>query len=174
MSIEPLGPLLADFTAGDGPDFRPVNDQVMGGRSVSRWRWDPEGFGVFEGMVSLARGGGFASVRAGLENTDLSECAGVLVRARGDGQRYRLVLRHDRRFSGVNHMHDFSTPEGEWADVFLPFAGFRASRMGATPPGARPLDPSRIRQVGLMIADRQAGPFHLELAWIRGAGRGSR
>ncbi|WP_369294113.1 CIA30 family protein [Klebsiella pneumoniae] len=28
------------------------------------------------------------------------------------------------------------------------------------------LDPSRITQVGLMIVDRQAGPFRLEVAWL--------
>lgn len=168
--MEPLGPFLADFAEADAPEFRPVNDQVMGGRSVSRWRRDAGGFGVFEGLVSLANGGGFASARAALENTDLSGHAGIAVRARGDGKRYRLIVRNDRRFSGVNHMQEFEAPAEEWGDVFLPFSGFRASRMGRTPPDAPELDPSRIRQLGLMIAGGQAGPFHLEVAWVRGAG----
>jgi monofunctional biosynthetic peptidoglycan transglycosylase len=174
MTMELLGPFLADFTVPEAPDFRPVNDQVMGGRSVSRWRLDPEGFGVFEGLVSLARGGGFASARAALENTDLSANDGVLLRVRGDGQRYRLILRNDRRFSGVNHMHDFTAPEGDWTEVFCSFDAFRPSRMGYTPRDAAPLDPARIRQMGLMIAERQEGPFHLELAWVRGAGTAAR
>jgi len=33
--------------------------------------------------------------------------------------------------------------------------------------GAPPLDPARVRQVGLMIADRQAGPFSLAVRSIR-------
>lgn len=174
MNMEPLGPFLADFGAPGAPEFRPVNDQVMGGRSVSRWRLDPEGFGVFEGLVSLANGGGFASVRAALENTDLSGHAGVVIRVRGDGQRYRLTLRNDRRFSGVNHMHDFTATDAGWAELFLPFEGFRPSLRGRTPRNAAPLDPAKIRQMGLMIAERQEGPFHLEVAWIRGAGSAPR
>ena len=27
-------------------------------------------------------------------------------------------------------------------------------------------DPARIRSLGFMISDRQAGPFHLEIDWI--------
>lgn len=168
--MDNLGPFLVDFSEPGAPDPSPVNDQVMGGRSVSRWRRDAGGYGVFEGLVSLADGGGFASVRAALENTDLSGHAGVVVRVRGDGKRYRLILRNDRGLSGINHMHDFVAPDGEWREVVLPFAGFRPSRRGRTPPDAPPLDPARIRQLGLMIADRQAGPFHLEVAWIRAAG----
>jgi len=34
-------------------------------------------------------------------------------------------------------------------------------------PGAPPLDPARVRQIGLMIADRQAGPFALAVRSIR-------
>jgi hypothetical protein len=33
-------------------------------------------------------------------------------------------------------------------------------------PGAQPLDPVRIRQFGLMISDKQAGPFELLVDWI--------
>jgi hypothetical protein len=32
--------------------------------------------------------------------------------------------------------------------------------------GVPPLDPARVRQMGLMIADRQAGPFALAIRSI--------
>jgi monofunctional biosynthetic peptidoglycan transglycosylase len=140
----------------------------MGGRSASRFRATRDGTGIFEGVVSLENNGGFASVRAGIESADLSGLTGVRLRVRGDGHRYRLTLRNDRKLSGLNYMHDFPTTAGEWTEVILPFAGFQASIRGYRPPDAPPLDPSRIRQVGLMIADKQAGPFRLEVAWIRG------
>ena len=37
---------------------------------------------------------------------------------------------------------------------------------GREVPGAPPLNPARIRQVGLMIAERQAGPFAVEVRRI--------
>jgi NADH dehydrogenase [ubiquinone] 1 alpha subcomplex assembly factor 1 len=48
----------------------------------------------------------------------------------------------------------------------LPLACFRASFRGREVPGAPVLDPARIRQVGLMIAARQAGPFALDIRRI--------
>lgn len=161
-------PYLADWTVPEAPQLQPVDDRVMGGRSVSRFRSTREGFGVFEGVVSLENNGGFASVRAGIDSVDLGAAAGVLLRARGDGSRYRLSLRNDRRLSGINYLHDFQPPEDAWEEIGLLFADFRPSVRGRTPPNAPPLDRTRIRQVGLMIADRQAGPFRLEVAWIRG------
>jgi hypothetical protein len=140
----------------------------MGGRSASRFRIAPEGIGVFEGVVSLENNGGFASVRSGIDNVDLGSAAGVLIRVRGDGSHYRLSLRNDRRLSGINYFHDFEPPVEEWGEIGLPFPGFRPSVRGRVPPNAPPLDRTRLRQIGLMIADRQAGPFRLEVAWIRG------
>lgn len=161
-------PFLLDFSEPGAPRLDPVDDVVMGGRSASRFRRTGEGTGVFEGRVSLAAGGGFASVRGTLDDTDLSDCPGVLLRVRGDGKRYRLTLRNDRRLSGVNWMQPLEPPAGEWVELPLPFSGFEPSRMGYRPSNPKPLDPAHIRQVGFMIADRQDGPFRLELAWIRG------
>ena len=159
---------LADWGRPEAPRPQPVDDRVMGGRSVSRFRVTRGGTGVFEGVVSLENGGGFASVRAGIDNVDLGGASGVRIRARGDGARYRLTLRNDRRLSGVNYFHDFAPPSDDWAEITLPFEGFRASLRGRTPPDAPRLDPRRIRQLGFMIADRQEGPFRLEVAWVRG------
>jgi glutaminyl-tRNA synthetase len=54
-------------------------------------------------------------------------------------------------------------------------AGTYSSRRFAGTPGdaahhaAGPLDPARIRAFGLMISERQAGPFRLELATLHAA-----
>lgn len=161
-------PELADWSRPEAPRLQPVDDRVMGGRSASRFRVTDQGSGIFEGVVSLENNGGFASVRAGIENVDLGGAAGVRIRARGDGSRYRLSLRNDRRLSGINYFHDFQPPTDEWGEITLAFEGFRPSFRGRTPPNAPPLDPRRIRQIGFMIADRQEGPFRLEIAWVRG------
>ena len=43
--------------------WRAIDDRVMGGVSRSRLRHERAGHAVFEGEVSLALNGGFASVR---------------------------------------------------------------------------------------------------------------
>jgi monofunctional biosynthetic peptidoglycan transglycosylase len=158
---------LSEFRAGEAAAWRSIDDVVMGGVSSSRLTLTSAGTGVFEGAVSLANNGGFASVRRPVGPLDLSAHPGIELRVRGDGRRYRLRLRPDDRFDGVAWQAGFETLDGEWQVVALPFADFEPSYRGRRPAGAGPIDTRRIAQLGLMIADRQAGPFRLEIDWIR-------
>lgn len=49
-----------------------VNDTVMGGLSRSKLTISPLGYGIFSGHVSLANGGGFASVRCEFEHVNVA------------------------------------------------------------------------------------------------------
>ena len=40
-----------------------VDDIVMGGKSLGSFKLSPDGFGLFEGHISLENNGGFSSVR---------------------------------------------------------------------------------------------------------------
>ena len=62
----------------------------------------------------------------------------------------------------VNELKGFVAPPA-WTTIRLPLAEFRPGFRGRAVPDAPPLDPARVRQVGLMIADRQAGPFALAI-----------
>ena len=146
--------------------WRPINDGVMGGVSSSAFRFDPQGFAVFEGQVSLAFGGGFASVRAVTPDFARANFEGISLQAWGDGKRYKLNLFTDQSFDGVAYQTEFLPPAGDWATVFLPKESFVASFRGRPVAQAPALDGSRIAQVGLMIASKQAGPFCLKLRRI--------
>ncbi len=161
---------MIDFAAADAPAWLPVNDGVMGGLSRSALTVTEGGMGLFAGELSLANNGGFASVRAAVADHDLGAAHGLLLKVRGDGRPYRLRLRTDAGFDGVAYQVEFATEAGRWLEVACPFADFRPVFRGRAVPGAPPLDPAAVRQVGLMIADKQAGPFALEIAWIRAAG----
>lgn len=157
---------LVDFSSGVA-GWRSVDDVVMGGVSRSGLRASEDGTALFTGELSLENNGGFASVRTGLPPTDLSGWSGLAIRVRGDGNLYRLRLRTDGRYDGIAYQATFATRAGVWREVELPFATFAPTFRGRRPAGAPPLDPSRLRQVGLMIAEKQAGGFALEVAWIR-------
>ncbi len=158
---------LIDFATPDRANWRSIDDVVMGGMSGSRLRISGSGTGIFEGVVSLANNGGFASARAVVGLHDLSEFPGLCIRARGDGRRYRLRLHMESGMDTVAYQAAFVTVAGSWMEVFLPFGDFEPTFRGGQPAGAPPLDTRRIMQIGIMIADRQAGPFRLEIAWIR-------
>ena len=156
---------LLDFSTGLPDDCMIVNDDVMGGRSSGALR-PGDGVGVFEGELSLEDNGGFASFRVAVPEGSLAGAARVLARVRGDGKRYQLRLRPGRRYTGIAYTAGFDTAAGEWATVELPVEAFEPTFRGSRPPDAGPLDPADVGEVGIMVADKQDGPFRLEIACI--------
>lgn len=163
--------LLTNFTA-TSPDlgWYVVNDNVMGGRSEG-------GFSVEDGELYFAgstntRGGGFSSIRTGELALDLSEHAGIRLKLLGDGRRYTWRLTTGARVYGrpVAYWAEFGTGgDGEWQLVDVPFSAFIPQFRGARLEGPA-LDPSRITGMGLMIYDKQDGPFELKLASVQAYG----
>jgi hypothetical protein len=163
----PMARHLFDFQAAESTaDWSAIDDAVMGGISASRLRHDPAGHAVFEGVVSLDNNGGFASVRSRPGEPGAPGAVSYVLEVRGDGKRYKLNLRTDDGFDGVNYQAAFETPRDQWTTVRLPVAEFRPTFRGRVVATAAPLDPARVRQVGLMIADRQVGTFALEVRSI--------
>jgi monofunctional biosynthetic peptidoglycan transglycosylase len=148
-----------------------VNDGVMGGRSDSDLELTADGTALFRGVVSLANRGGFAMVRTRPDRFDLTGCGVIRLEVRGDGQRYRLRLRTDDDFDGVAYQAAFPTLIDAWTTAKLSLADFAPTFRGRPVPGAPPLDPARVRRIGIIIADGQAGPFRLEIARITAAPR---
>jgi len=162
-----MPPLLFDFTephAAHG--WHAIDDRVMGGVSRSTLRADPAGHAVFEGTVSLEQNGGFASVRSSPGEHGRPGARTCLIEVRGDAKQFKLSLLTDDGFDSLNYQARFTPAGTDWQTLHLPLADFRASFRGREVTHAPALDPARIRQVGLMIAARQAGPFELQIRRI--------
>ena len=159
---------IFDFASpAEAEAWTPIDDRVMGGVSRSRLRHDPAGHAVFEGNVSLERNGGFASVRSASANRGRAEAQFCILEVRGDARRFKLNLLTEDTFDGLNYQAAFTPDPDRWQSLRIPLAEFKPSFRGRDVPGTPPLDPARIRQVGLMIAERQAGPFALAIRRIR-------
>ena len=159
--------VLFDFTESNTANgWHAIDDRVMGGVSRSRLRNDSAGHAVFEGEVSLARNGGFASVRSGPDERGLPGAEICLIELRGDNKQFKLSLLTDDGFDSLNYQATFTPSENTWQTLRLPLTEFRPNFRGREVPGAPPLDPVRIRQVGLMIAAKQAGAFALDVRRI--------
>ena len=143
-----------------------VNDVVMGGMSVSAFEPAGPGIARFRGTVSLENSGGFASVRTSPRRWNSSGASAFVLRVLGDGHAYKFTVRTDDGFDGVQYQSRFTPPAGEWQEARLAIASFAATFRGRIVPGSRPLDPARVRALGLMISDKQAGPFELLVDWI--------
>ena len=143
-----------------------VNDNVMGGISRSRVSINPDGYMLFNGNVSLEYGGGFASVRSSYENWEIGNFDGFVIKVWGDGKSYQFRCRMGNNFDGVAYRHYFQTNNENWQEIRLPFSKFVPTYRGRILSDVKTLDPNAIRNLGLMISDKQSGNFNLKIAWI--------
>jgi len=163
---------IFDFDAdSDASRWPATNDGVMGGISKGLSEITPDGTLRFSGNVSLENNGGFASIRSIEKEQDLSAYDGILMRVRGEGKRYAINLRTNVTIRAGSYRVKFDTKAGQWLELFLPFADFRPTSFGVELTDAPPLDPSKIRSFGFLISDKQAGPFTLEVDWIKAVSR---
>jgi monofunctional biosynthetic peptidoglycan transglycosylase len=155
----------------DGAVGEPVwvaqNDDVMGGVSKGGTQV-VDGVLVFTGSLSLENNGGFAQVEIRNLGADLSGKQGVKLRVRGDGRTYQLRLATNARHRGsrIAYRAEFPTRAGEWIDVVVPFADLEPSHHGNMLDGP-PVDLSQVEEIGLLLGDGLAGPFLLEVDWMR-------
>jgi len=161
------GLLLTDFSSNT-PDlgWYVVNDNVMGGRSEGDFKQQQNEL-IFTGRTNT-NGGGFSSIRTKPMQLDLSSHTGIQLKIKGDGRRYTWRITTAARWRGrqVSYWADFETRDGTWSTVDIPFADCIPQYRGAQLDGPA-LDPAQIRGMGLMIYDKQDGPFELRLASVR-------
>ena len=164
------GQSITEFTQKENADFswQVVNDGVMGGVSRSTFtKGDPAG-AVFTGEVSLENYGGFCSTSARLDRpVGASAFDGISLRCKGDGKTYKLTLKNDQSFGGFSYQFRFAVSSGDWMTIKAPFNEFKASFRGQPVPDALPLNPAVIQSVGILIADKQAGVFRLDVQSIQ-------
>lgn len=162
---EPMTYLIDFQDPAESRRWRAINDNVMGGISRGSMRVEAS-VGVFSGETSLANNGGFASVRRDPQVFDLSTEAGIAMYVRGDGRSYQLRLYTYQLPQGAAYRAIFQPAAGEWQRIELTWQDFQPMFRGRRLPDLPPIDPAAIDRVGLMIVDRQAGPFRLEVAQI--------
>ncbi|KAJ8906033.1 hypothetical protein NDN08_002533 [Rhodosorus marinus] len=129
-----------------------IDDIVMGGVSESNIRI-VDGNGVFDGFVSTANNGGFASVRSRTSDKPLQlspSALGFSLRVKGDGNRFKFIVRTEEKWDGVGFSYSFDTVEDQWIDVQVPFDEltpvFRAKTVDAK------FDPRQVRSFQLMLS----------------------
>lgn len=156
--------LFATTEANANARWDVVNDSVMGGISNSQVLQN-DGNLVFTGNVSLANNGGFASIRT-LLDVQSQDITKIMLRIKGDGQTYQLRLRTNEYMDGAAYTRSFSTTKSEWLNIeFLP-EDFQLTYRGRLLEQQPTINFKDIKQLGFMIAGKQAGEFRLEVEKI--------
>ncbi|XP_009408895.2 protein HIGH CHLOROPHYLL FLUORESCENCE PHENOTYPE 173, chloroplastic-like [Musa acuminata AAA Group] len=83
---------------------------------------------------------------------DLSAYDGIEMRVKGDGRRYKLILRTSSDWDTVGYPASFDTTKEQWQTIKLPFSSFRPIFRARTVVDAAPFDPSNIISLQLMYS----------------------
>lgn len=156
-----MNPCIFDFdTTTDSVVWQVVNDGVMGGRSESRFSINAEGHGCFQGTVSLANNGGFASVRHRFKTKAIGSYSEFRIRLKGDGKAYRFRVKAtpDQQYSYSTELQT----SGEWETVTIAFAQMVPTFRG------RLLDlpnyaGTTMAEIAFLIGNKKAESFALEI-----------
>ncbi len=92
-----------------------VDDGVMGGRSSGNFSLSNEGYGVFEGNISLANNGGFSSLRYIIQKTSVKDFTKISLKLKGDGKKYQLRIKANNQ-DYQSYIMPFET-SGEWEEI---------------------------------------------------------
>ncbi|XP_071688251.1 protein HIGH CHLOROPHYLL FLUORESCENCE PHENOTYPE 173, chloroplastic [Rutidosis leptorrhynchoides] len=181
------GKLVFGFEDGSSRDlpWGALDDVVMGGVSESSFQILPNGSenggptGLFKGIVSTANNGGFTSIRT--KNFDVAENLsaydGLELRVKGDGRRYKLIVRTSRDWDTVGYTIGFDTVKDQWQSIQLSFSSLKPIFRAKTVADAQPFDSSQIISLQLMFSKFEydgklnptfvEGPFELPVSSIR-------
>lgn len=111
-------------------DWIVVDDVVMGGNSSGTFKLDPDGFGVFEGNISLENNGGFSSVRYRFSKINVKEHTKIRIKLKGDGKEYQLRIKSNSEDSHSYIAHFSSS--GNWEEIEIPLKQMAPTFRGRT------------------------------------------
>ncbi|EIE22978.1 CIA30-domain-containing protein [Coccomyxa subellipsoidea C-169] len=131
-----------------------LDDVIMGGQSSSALTLAADGSGaVFSGDL-IIEGGGFCGARTKALDLNLGEFDGVALEVEGDGQTFKLNLKtaDQEDLPECTFQATFDTLPGRSTTVYIPWREFVAVKRARVDPAAPKLDPSSVRQLGLVLS----------------------
>lgn len=115
----------------------------------------------------MENNGGFASTRTIPRLYELDGYNGILLRVKGDGEKYQFRLRTNDRFDGISYRYQFKTEFNTWMVIEIPFHECVPVFRGRILKDVKPVVPKEIQQIGFLISNKKAEKFQLEIDWIK-------
>ena len=118
--------LLHTYAPPPPEDWIYLSDQVMGGVSQGQAHVEGEHLRL-TGDVSTANRGGFIQVRSDVSTPFPETASGVVIRVRGNGERYFVHLRTRGTVLPWQYYQAPFETTGTWQDLRVPFTAFTPS-----------------------------------------------
>jgi len=159
-------------------------DADIGGYSSAKLTRSPEGYGVFHGELSLKLPenrpdivkSGYAAIKTrdppttlfGAQYWDTSLFRYLCAHVRGDRRHYFVNVQTGGLVQTDLFQHRLHLRRtGKWEKVLIAWRDFTLTNNGEIMPEQMEMFRERVRSVGFSVADRVAGPFRLEIDWIK-------
>lgn len=151
--------LIFDFSKNTNiQDWMIVDDTVMGGESASTFQLNSDGYGVFEGNISLNNNGGFSSVRYRFPKKQIKQFKCILLRVQGDGKQYQFRLKSNST-EYYSYILPFQT-NGEWQDIEIPLQDLYPSFRGRKLNQAN-FSKETIEEITFLIGNKKKEHFQI-------------
>jgi NADH dehydrogenase [ubiquinone] 1 alpha subcomplex assembly factor 1 len=137
------------------------NDTVMGGISQSNIE-SKQRVLLFTGTVSLDNNGGFASTES-IFTHQITDESLLTLEVKGDGKTYQIRLKTPYLSQGEAYVANFTSGADKLTRHEFTAEDFTVSFRGRTVANAPSLNFDDIVRVGFLVAQKQQGPFSIEL-----------
>lgn len=119
-----------DFgSSKSGTNWLVINDGVMGGRSIGN-AYLSENRIHFEGAISFANNGGFASLRSKRLQLDLAQANTIEIRYKLEGLDFALMLEQYNQFYLPYFSYPLTKTDGQWVTKIINVEELYQTRMG--------------------------------------------
>ncbi|ULC58917.1 CIA30 family protein [Flaviramulus sp. BrNp1-15] len=151
-------------TQSDITNWNIVDDVVMGGRSNGTFSINKEGFGIFEGTVSLENNGGFSMVQYKFNTKNVNSFSKVYIKLKGDGKTYQFRVK-SKNSDKHSYVFSFET-NNNWQTIEIPFNKLYPAFRGRTL-DIENYSGEQMEMIAFLIGNKKAESFKLEIESIK-------
>lgn len=135
-----------------------IDDIVMGGISKGTLKMHPDGYGVFEGDVSLENNGGFSSIRYRFDKIKVNASNKIIFRVKGNKNSFQLRVKESAQ-TEYSYIAEFAT-SGSWQTIEISlkdmYPSYRGRKLN------RPnFSHNQIEEITFLIGNGKAEKFQL-------------
>lgn len=155
-----------DFgSSKSGTNWLVINDGVMGGRSIGN-AYLSENRIHFEGAISFANNGGFASLRSKRLQLDLAQANTIEIRYKLEGLDFALMLEQYNQFYLPYFSYPLTKTDGQWVTKIINVEELYQPGWVILPAKSLNKKSKPFRRLGFISKEKKEASFLLEIDYI--------
>ena len=135
-----------------------IDDIVMGGKSSGNFRLQSDGYGLYDGEISIENSGGFSSIRYQFDKVKVKSSNKIVFRVKGSNTNFQLRVK-DSTKTKYSYIAEFST-SGNWEVIELELKNMYPSYRGEKL-NLPNFSHNQIEEITFLIGNNKSEKFQL-------------